>query len=499
MNGFFGTVKGALLLFIIVCGLGLVGVMAGGATALSKVEQAASQLGQGKDVVADILPPPLYIIEAHLLAYQMLRRDISTARGLERVKALVAAYQERNRYWEAVELDGALKSALLGKQRAFADSYFDVLTRALVPALDQGQVELAETAFKRLDGAYASHRQEVDRTVEIASVHVRHHLDSMATTTSRAHFTLGWVGAISLVLALVIHGVISRRIQSLLGAEPAFLRQAMEHLVDTQVTSVGIEIQRLRENSVRLADSALYTGTAMNQMTASIAQISSQALNAQASVEEAASQARLGNRARLESLTSVQHLAAVSRSTQSSVANLDQGSSKVSVIAETIQDIASQTNLLALNAAIEAARAGDQGRGFAVVADEVRQLAGRTSIATEEIKVLIGVIRDGVEVTVQCMETSTQDVDQGLATVTAAGESLLAIQERVAVATEAMEEIVMANKQVGTACDDVYRQMNEVNQLASAGNLSAEATAKAGDALQQVSADLRASLQAFKY
>jgi methyl-accepting chemotaxis protein len=181
------------------------------------------------------------------------------------------------------------------------------------------------------------------------------------------------------------------------------------------------------------------------------------------------------------------------------VANLDQGSSKVSLIAETIQDIASQTNLLALNAAIEAARAGDQGRGFAVVADEVRQLAGRTSTATEEIKGLIGVIREGVEVTVQSMQTSTQDVDRGLATVTEAGESLLAIQERVAAATAAMMEIVAANQRVGTACDDVYQQMNELNQLASAGNLSAEATAKAGDALQKVSCDLRTSLGVFKY
>ena len=29
-------------------------------------------MGDGKDIVADILPPPLYIIEAHLLAYQLL-------------------------------------------------------------------------------------------------------------------------------------------------------------------------------------------------------------------------------------------------------------------------------------------------------------------------------------------------------------------------------------------------------------------------------------------
>src|SRR4051794_13642409 len=70
---------------------------------------------QGKDVIADILPPPLYLIESYLNAFRMLR-----SRNPEELAALAAQaarlrseYAGRHGYWEANLPEGALKQVLV--------------------------------------------------------------------------------------------------------------------------------------------------------------------------------------------------------------------------------------------------------------------------------------------------------------------------------------------------------------------------------------------------
>ncbi len=535
-----GSVKGMLLLMVIACSLGFGAIFIGGVTAFGQMDRAAVDMGQGKDVVADILPPPLYVIEAHLTVYQLMNGGIDLAEGLSKLHTLRTDFDTRNAYWLKSNLNDSVKNQLLGAQKQASDAYFNALEQQFIPALQQGDNAAVGKAFNELKAAYDQHRMGVDKTVEVANAYADAQLAQMSSTSSNARWLLGLVGGLSTLVAWLIYVFVARRIKTMLGAEPAELRQEMARFaagdlrtgtrppitgsvlaglaearerirrlvadtasgaesVDTQVSSVSVALEQLKENAVRLADSALTTGSAMEQISSTIAHIAEQAVNAQNSVGEADSQARAGDSARLESLQSVQRLATASRETQTSVTELGAQSDKVSGIVQTIREIAGQTNLLALNAAIEAARAGEQGRGFAVVADEVRRLAERTTSATAEIESLIDAIRHSIAGAVQSMQRSAGDVDMGIKTVVAAGQSLVGVQDRIALATQSMLGIVAATHEVTNASRQVTASMEQVGHLAEAGNRSVTNTAGAGEALQNVSQNLRSALTAFAF
>lgn len=69
---------------------------------------------------------------------------------------------------------------------------------------------------------------------------------------------------------------------------------------------------------------------------------------------------------------------------------------EINALTGDILNISSQTNLLALNASIEAARAGEAGRGFAVVADEIRVLADSSRETANHIQVISKNVTDAV-------------------------------------------------------------------------------------------------------
>ncbi len=202
--------------------------------------------------------------------------------------------------------------------------------------------------------------------------------------------------------------------------------------------------QRAAGNAASVNGNVDSMAAAVEQLAASIREISNQAQQSQRIAGEASERA---NRA------------------ETMVGGLVQAADKVNAVVTLINSIASQTNLLALNATIEAARAGEAGKGFAVVAGEVKALANQTAKATEEIESQIRAIQDS--------------------TGSAAGE-ITAIAKVVGSVSEISASIAAAVEQQNAATGEIGRGVSEAAQGVRAllGDVNAATTAaeETGDA-----------------
>ncbi|MFZ5588745.1 MAG: methyl-accepting chemotaxis protein, partial [Pseudomonadota bacterium] len=123
---------------------------------------------QGKDLIADILPPPEYIIESYLVALQAMNAA-PAERGtlIERLKVLKNDYDTRHLFWEGEDLDTALKEQFLNRAHAPAQEFYRIAFEQFVPALVKDDMVAAGTALDAMKQRYETHRAAIDKVVEM--------------------------------------------------------------------------------------------------------------------------------------------------------------------------------------------------------------------------------------------------------------------------------------------------------------------------------------------
>ena len=162
----------------------------------------------------------------------------------------------------------------------------------------------------------------------------------------------------------------------------------------------------------------------------------------------------------IETAGTMNELKNASAKAAAAMSSLEERSSQVEEIVDTIEDIADQTNLLALNAAIEAARAGEHGRGFAVVAGEVRKLAERSSSATKEISKILSAIKAETLVAANAMRSSTSSMDSRITVSERASRSLAMVGTAIEATTAVAEALSAQAREMRDARSDDKKRRN---------------------------------------
>jgi methyl-accepting chemotaxis protein len=228
----------------------------------------------------------------------------------------------------------------------------------------------------------------------------------------------------------------------------------------------------IRESSQQLASASTTQAEALQETVASVHEISSMVSknteNSQRSVvsskenEQTAAQGKETVESMMGSMENI------NQSNERFIQQVDESNVRMQEIVQVIQeieqktkvinDIVFQTKLLSFNASVEAARAGEHGKGFSVVAEEVGNLATMSGQASKEISSLLQMSLDKV----QSIARDTQNQIQKLAEQ----------------GKETVKEGVERAQQTNASLDNIYNNVQEVNQLVTEISFASEEQSK---------------------
>ena len=408
--------------------------------------QASNAVTRGfdaKDVVADILPPPMYLIELRLVLGMAVDGTLPVADAQKEFQRLASEYNARVDYWTENPPYG-LEAQLLGAQHE-AGKKLIAASDAVLSAVALGSRETSTAALKTAHELYLAHRAGVDITVSVASTFATDAINSYHRTTGQMLWLIGlvFVGA---SLGLWTLGTwVRRSVLRTTGGEPAEVARIANAVAEGDLTiqvsvrsgdttsamaAMGRMCTNLRElvGKVSASSDNIATGSQQiasgnrdlsvrtEQQAASLQQTASAMGQFSGTVQISANNARTATQVAASASQVAMRGAQVVGQVVSTMEEISLSSKRIGEITSVIDSIAFQTNILALNAAVEAARAGEQGRGFAVVATEVRNLAQRSAGAAKEINSLITQSVSGVKAGTQLVSdagaTMNEIVDQ---------------------------------------------------------------------------------------
>ena len=217
-----------------------------------------ARIVEGKDLIADVLPPPAYLVEAYLVVLQMEQE--TDAGGLmalaERSKVLGEEYKARHEYWSRILEEDDLKRALVATSYQPAVEFLRIRDSQFIPAVLAGERATAHAlANGPLREQYNAHRAAIDQVVRLASArNTVDEADAAAVIESRT-FALLALGAITLLGAGILSLLIARGILRPLGLTVDALEAiARGDLSQRAEYSAGDEFGRLAQALNALVD-----------------------------------------------------------------------------------------------------------------------------------------------------------------------------------------------------------------------------------------------------
>ena len=257
-------------------------------------------------------------------------------------------------------------------------------------------------------------------------------------------------------------------------------------IINTASEQLSAQIEQSSRGADEQSNRVRETATAMEEMNATVLEVSKNAQQAADASNHTKKQAVEGVAIVTDAVKGIETVRTQSMAIKEDMNALGKQAEGIGQVMNVIADIADQTNLLALNAAIEAARAGDAGRGFAVVADEVRKLAEKTMTATQEVGQAIREIQEGTRKNIANVDKSAVSIESATSLSVRSGESLQQILTFVEHVNDQVQSIATASEEQSAASEEINQSVEQVATISAETAQAMEQASRAvSDLLEQ--------------
>ena len=437
-----------------------------------------NEIVQGKNVLADVLPPPAYVLEAYLVAVQLTdcSDKAETERLIGKLTQLEKDFSGSRGHWAHDLPEGKLKEAFT-KSTEPAATFYDVVNNQLMPCVTSGdRTKAKEIAKTILTQHYNLQRAEIDKVVtcanELNATQAKELQDLLSASEKdvtegiRSATILTVVAILSIALPVSILGLLFSA-----SITKSLIRTAEK--LNKGVLQTSSSSNQISSASQSLAEAASEQAASLEETSASLEEMASMTLRNSGDTQKATDLAKRAREVADKGSGDMQAMATSMKAIKAS-------SDDIAKIIKTIDEIAFQTNILALNAAVEAARAGEAGMGFAVVADEVRSLAQRSAQAAKETS---DKIEDAIVKTTQGVEISAKVL-----------HALNEIVEQVRLVDALVSEVAGASREQTQGISQINTAVSQMEKVTQSNAANAEEGAAAAQELNAQAAQMKESV-----
>lgn len=436
------------------------------------------EIVQGKDLIADILPPPNYIIESYLMVLHMANEvDEGVSQQVmkgyaERLAVLQDEYRERHELWVNTLEDGELKRLKTIESHKPAMQFFNAVNQKFIPACVAGNREVANQLSRgELREQYETHRAVVDQVV-IGATQWCHDSETEAAEIIAGRTTMS---VVFIVLSIGLCGVWGWLTTAYISKTLKLSASTLAQLAKEDLKKIS---QQIRDDAGGTSSQAGMARDAAEAVSANVQSLATAVDQFDTSIREISSNTT-------SAVSVAENAVAAANETTATITKLGESSGEISSVIKVINSIAEQTNLLALNATIEAARAGEAGKGFAVVANEVKELAKQTSTATEDIIGHIEAIQSDTSHAVTAIKKVSaiiHEINESQSAIASA------VEEQSAMTGEISRNIV----EVSNGSGSIAQNISHVADAAASTTQGTERTIKATEDVEVLARELMA-------